>query len=156
MKILNVCAPSRDLIDQSMDRCSRVFPCLSDPGKLHFCKYTYIWKFLLFQAVICLVTEKSDEIGIKYTVRKKNAVFIFWGEEFCCFWIFFVLNYYICFPKQPISFFFFFVLSWWILVFRWLGFSSEIRLGSESFVGVSSCDLCGYSFSILWRFDREN
>lgn len=42
--------------------------------------------------------------------KKKNAVFIFWGEEFCCFWIFFVLNYY-CYlfiPKQPISIFFLF------------------------------------------------
>ncbi|XP_024032828.1 protein S-acyltransferase 10 [Morus notabilis] len=33
MTIVHICQPSRDLIDQSMDRFSRFFPCLSDPAR---------------------------------------------------------------------------------------------------------------------------
>ncbi|PNX86715.1 putative S-acyltransferase, partial [Trifolium pratense] len=33
MTILDICRPSTSILDQPMDLCCRIFPCLADPGR---------------------------------------------------------------------------------------------------------------------------
>ncbi|XP_062102729.1 protein S-acyltransferase 10 [Humulus lupulus] len=68
MTILNLCRPSRDLYDLSMDRCSRFLPCLSDPARRSALglKVSLVVLHLVYAAILFLI----DRDFIQKTIRE--------------------------------------------------------------------------------------
>ena len=83
MTIVDLCKPSPDSLDLSMDRCSRFFPCLSDPGK-PFLSFS----FELNSVWLLRKSRKVEEKEIGLFISRLSYYDFQWQSEIVLFFLF--------------------------------------------------------------------